>query len=115
MPSPKIEILSLKAMDEVGRGATFFLQGMLNRLTIGSLRYGRGTTDTSPDDMAATAKLRIDVAMQSGDRNQLIDAANFCLLQWRRMPDGPVDGGEHSPGVVQKDGTTKGQRGMYAE
>lgn len=113
MPAPEIEILNLRAMDKVGKEGKFFLQGMLNRLAIGSLRYGRGHKE-SKDDHAATAILRIQTAMNEGDRNQLIDAANFCLLEWRRMPEGPEDSGEHSPGVVQLDGSIRGARGRYA-
>ena len=56
-----------------------FLQGMLNRLAIGALRYGR---DLERYDELATLKRRLAAAEDTRCAEYLIDVANFALLAW---------------------------------
>lgn len=89
-----------------------FVQGMANRLGVGAQRYGRTNRDLAnePRDMVDTAILRAEVALAEGNREGLLDAANFLFLAFRNMPE--HEASESSPGVV-KDGVIVGARGVH--
>lgn len=115
-PAPKVTPITVRAMDHIGSESAPFIQGMLNRLAIGAIRYGRNEPSFyRENDMVATARRRLAAAVETNDRDLLIDAANFCLLAWLHLPPAPPDGGGDSPGVVRADGTVWGARGRWAD
>ena len=88
---------------------------MLNRLTVGKARYEKEgqfpSNKRDPKDMAETAMLSIQIALDNNCRERLIDAANYCYLAYRRMEEtGSLDG--DSPGVV-KEGIITLARGRF--
>lgn len=110
---PEVTQLTLFAYEERGVEAKPFLQGMLNRLTFGKERYEKDMPSTSrlAEDMAATAILSIQVAVEHNIRERLIDAANYCFLAYRKMEDTPKLDGD-SPGVVENGVITRA-RGKF--
>ena len=110
---PEPTPMHLTAFDDRGFESQSFLQGMLNRLGFGKVRY-ESTDDESnrrAEDMVLSAILSLKTALAHDKRERLIDAANYCFLAYRRMDDtGSWDG--HSPGYV-KDGRIVGARGVF--
>lgn len=110
---PEPHTFTLTAFDDRGQESKSFLQGMLNRLGFGKVRYEPTDDEASRSarDMALSAVLSIQTALEHNKRERMIDAANYCFLAFRRMEDtGAWDG--HSPGYL-KDGKIVGARGMF--
>lgn len=91
-----------------GQFSQEFLQGMLNRLAVGYYNYGpvrRGTYD-----WIASLILRLNRYQESHNSENLIDAANYAMLEFLY----PLDPHSHfwatdkrgSPGAVTVDGRT---------
>lgn len=117
MPKPEVTTLTLTSFDEFGAERTKpFIQGMLNRFGFGAARYGRRhedmERDSHPEDMVNTAIMRALAGLEYGQRESLIDAANFLVLAYTNMPEAPAWDG-HSPGVVYG-GIVDRARGMFA-
>lgn len=106
----------LRYYDPVGAAAKPFFQGMLNRLGVGSARYGaRGQRQGCGYDYASSALLRIREAILTRNPEYLIDGANMLLLAWEKGEgfDAEADPAD-SPGAVGLDGRIVNARGRYA-
>lgn len=80
-----------KPLDLVARGMpdteydARFLQGMLDRMAVSYHKYG-AVAKAYPHDVSALASLqqRLDKYLETGNTEFLIDAANFCLIEFMR-------------------------------
>lgn len=82
---------------EAGRLLNEFVELMRNRLIVGTLRYGKNTSVEY--DFVANAKERIDRYLQDGNREHLVDAANFLVLEFKN--------GVHPLGHFKSQGVSK--------
>jgi hypothetical protein len=60
-----------------------FIQGMINRMSMSYLKYGR-ISDAYPSKVSAleSLKLRIKKYLESGNKEHLMDAANFLMIEF---------------------------------
>ena len=79
-----------------------FEKEMRNRLLMGAFRYGVVRSGTSMAvDYSSSALKKLEAYRQDGNREHLVDAANYLLLEYR-FPGHPsahfkaVDDGEHA-------------------
>jgi hypothetical protein len=72
-----------------------FLQGMLDRMAVSFHKYGK-VRDAYPHDVSALKSLqqRLDRYLATGNTEFLIDAANFCLIEFMRPS---VEGAYYKP------------------
>lgn len=87
-----------------------FLQGMLDRMAVSYHKYG-ALAKAFPHDVSALASLqqRLERYQATGNTEFLIDAANFCLIEFMRPSvEGafyePTDS-DQSPGRTSTRGT----------
>src|ERR1700728_2483268 len=82
MPTPPKPI-SLKPTSPESEYDKFFLQGMLDRMSVSYHKYGP-VSDGYPDriDALESLRLRIDQYVQTKNTEFLIDAANFCMIEF---------------------------------
>ncbi len=116
---PRVGELRVRTGDYLGANSAGFLQAMVDRLGFGAVRYGNPPPEYFVEhDMAASAVARLDAFMETRDPEMLIDAANFCLLEYLCGVDHVASGmwtGEHSPGIVRRrDGARVKARGAWA-
>lgn len=87
-----------------------FFRLMLNRMVIGFFRYGSiRNPGVPPFRNVTSARDRLALYLEDGNREHLVDAANLCLCEWVRgalgvgeHPDPrwqPVDDGKHTPSI----------------
>lgn len=115
MPAPKIETANVRIMSPDFQGThldktIFFLQGMMNRLGISHWKYG-SIHDTFPHHRRGVDNIqqRVDKYLETGNTEWLIDAANYCLIEFMRpshpTPDFRATDSDESPGAVNVDGS----------
>src|SRR3990167_8556589 len=86
-----------------------FLQGMLDRMAVSYFKYGPVTSESLEGrDTHATLELRWQRYLHDGNREWLMDVANFAMIEFM-VPQHPLEHykdteGEESPGVVLKGG-----------
>lgn len=90
-----------------------FLQGMANRMEVSFHKYG-AVWDAYPEKLSAleSLKQRIHKYLETGNTEFLIDAANFCMIEFmcpsvRGAAFTPTDSGE-SPGRMTTSGRLTG-------
>jgi hypothetical protein len=81
-----------------------FIQGMINRMCVGFHRYGKITgPNTSNQNVIETIKARLKYYEETGNIEMLIDAANFCMIEYQvpKHPHAHFQPMEHeeSPGI----------------
>lgn len=115
MPPPKPEYtrIMVASPDFMGvhlEKTHFFLQGMMNRLSVSHWKYG-SIHDTFPEHRKGVdnIQLRVDKYLETGNTEWLIDAANYALIEFMR-PSHPnplfkATDSDESPGAVNADGT----------
>ena len=59
-----------------------FLQGMIDRLTFGFCRYGHIAESAKTCDIVKTLRDRVKKYEDTGNTEFLIDAANFCMIEF---------------------------------
>jgi hypothetical protein len=108
----------IKAQDPplvVTRIGQFFLQGMMNRMGVSYHKYG-SFHEVFPDKRSGVenALLRIEKYLETGNLEDLIDGANYLLIEFCRPPEHTSRGMETffesedthtSPGALNRDGT----------
>lgn len=82
-PKPETSEIKLKAAAPDSEYSTFFLQGMLNRMSVSYFKYG-AVSDGFPLRMSALDSLRraLDSYVQTGNTEYLIDAANYSMIEF---------------------------------
>jgi len=66
-----------------------FLEAMANRLIMGWYRYGDNRNPKLPrHDHVLRMRQCIDRYLATGNLEQLVDLANFCMLEWMKAPLG---------------------------
>lgn len=95
---------------QIPRIGQFFLQGMMNRMGISFHKYG-SFLETFPEHRSGVdnALVRIRRYIETGNLEDLIDGANYLLIEFVR-PSHPnpyfeSEGSETSPGALNLDGT----------
>lgn len=93
-----------------GEEVQAFIQGMFNRTGISYLKYG-SIHDNFPHKRSGleNAMVRIDRYLETGNKEELMDAANYLLIEWL-LPNHPnahfrATDSDESPGAVNKDGS----------
>lgn len=56
---------------------------MKNRLIVGALRYGRNDATNVSHDFLANARRRMEKYEADGNREHLVDAMNYLLLEFK--------------------------------
>jgi hypothetical protein len=105
----KVESIKLRAAGPPTEYNEEFLQGMIDRMMVSYHKYG-AVSDGFPDrvDAIGSLKLRLDKYAETGNTEFLIDAANFCMIEFMhpRHKDAhfrPTDSNE-SPGRLTQSG-----------
>ena len=78
-----------------------FEQAMRNRMAMGYFRYGPLPMQIGkcPYDNVGSIKRRLELYLQDGNREHLVDVANLCLVEFTTHPEKvfcAVDDGEHT-------------------
>jgi hypothetical protein len=78
-----------------------FEQAMRNRMAMGFFRYGALPSQIGKCkyDNVASAKRRLQLYLQDGNMEHLVDVANLCLVEFVVHPEkkfSPTDDGEHT-------------------
>jgi hypothetical protein len=87
-----------------------FLQGMIDRLLVGYSKYGHISDSVAKGmDPETEAHARIRKYRETGNTEWLIDAANYCMIEFMFPSHNdahyrPTDSDE-SPGRAMRDGT----------
>lgn len=83
-----------------------FLQGMVDRVTVGRLKYGSVEESSLEHHFMRSAQKRLDEYDRTGNTEMLMDAANFLMLEFL-APSHPkahfhACNAEESPKVVRR-------------
>lgn len=112
-PEPEYTRIMVASPDFMGthlEKTHFFLQGMMNRLSISHWKYG-SIHKSFPKHRKGVdnIQIRVDRYLETGNTEWLLDAANYCLIEFM-CPS--VEGAhfratdsDESPGAVNTDGT----------
>lgn len=65
-----------------GQASTPFIQGMLDRVTFGFLKYGSVNASSRKIDFIQTMRDRVKKYKETGNTEFLIDAANFLMFEF---------------------------------
>lgn len=115
MAAPQPEFIELKVLSPDFMGSyseqtTRFLQGMMDRLSVSYHKYG-SISGAFPHRRRGVdnVQLRIDKYLETGNTEWLLDAANYCLIEYMR-PSHPnahfrSTDSDESPGAINLDGT----------
>ena len=105
----EMESIKLRVAGPATEYSVEFLQGMIDRMMVSYHKYG-AVSDGYPDrvDAIGSLKLRLDKYAETGNTEFLIDAANFCMIEFMHPRHDhahfrPTDSDE-SPGRLTQSG-----------
>lgn len=115
MPAPQPEFIELKVLSPDFMGKFLeptrrFVQGMMDRLSVSHWKYG-SIHNTFPIQKRGVdnIELRVKKYLDTGNTEWLLDAANYCLIEYMRPshPDAHFRStdSDESPGAVLVDGS----------
>lgn len=84
-----------------------FIQGMLDRMAQGYFKYGHMRSEHERRvDAYGSAKIRLEQYEKTGNLENLMDAANYLMMEFTMPPEGRFyqPDAEGSPGFVTQDG-----------
>lgn len=86
-----------------------FIQGMIDRMAMSYPKYGSIKAYPLKADALQNLQGRLDKYRETGNTEWLIDAANYCMIEFMRPshPDAHFrsTSSDESPGLVRRDGT----------
>lgn len=108
MPKPTMETITLRVPSDVmSQISEEFLQGMVNRMAVSFHKYGDIFVEGVAMDWLANADLRKETYQETGNREFLMDFANYGMIEFMMEPDGTffeATDSDGSPGRVTTDG-----------
>lgn len=81
-----------------------FLQGMLDRMAVGEMRYERGRRRESRPTWVLRMNLELEAYMTTGNAEHLFNLANYAMREYLGPPEHPRQ--HHDPHV---DSATRGK------
>jgi hypothetical protein len=82
-----------------GQGSSQFIQGMLDRITFGFIKYGSVKSNAGKVDFIESMRLRVKKYKETSNTEFLIDAANFLMFEFMY----PSEPGAFFQGTEAKD------------
>lgn len=82
-----------------GQASSKFIQGMLDRVTFGFLKYGSVNNSAKKIDFIESMRIRVKQYKQTSNTEFLIDAANFLMFEFMY----PSEPGAFFQGTEAKD------------
>ena len=108
MGVPELRLITLKARCPDTEYSEEFLQGMINRITTGFLKYGALDDPAKNVNWLACARQRIEEYHKTKNTEFLIDAGNFIMFEFLhpQLPDAYFKGTDshESPGIITLEG-----------
>lgn len=107
---PQVWKIRVTSPDCMNAPTLQFMQGMMDRMGVSFHKYGH-LADNVPAKRTGLDNMqqRIDKYRETGNTEWLMDAANYCLIEFLRpsVPDAHFRStdSDESPGAVNRDGT----------